>query len=184
MRDTLGQAAVGNQAPTFTLPNEAFQNITLPVEGKKTVLAFFPAAYSGGPEAGCECQMKTLDKELQDMRDAGAIVFGISRELPFTMKSWKEKLSLGFSLLSDSNLQVAEKYVGTIDLGTMIDARMKTQGLAGYRSSNRGVVVIDERGRVIYKFVSTDKEGKPNPGGLPDLAPVKNVVLGPTVSKL
>ena len=72
--------------------------------------------------------------------------------------------------------QVAEQYVGTVDLGAAIDARMKTHALSGYRSANRGIVVIDEAGVIAYKFVSTDSEGRPNPGTLPDLEPVKDIV--------
>ncbi|KAG5187104.1 thioredoxin-like protein [Tribonema minus] len=178
MASSIGALRVGDRAPCCTLPASDFKNVSVPVAGRKTVLAFFPAAFSGGPEKGCECQMATLNKELQELTAAGAAVVGISRELPFTMAAWAQKLGLQFPLLSDSNLKVAQQYVGTVDLGAMIDARTRTRGLAGYLSSNRGVVVVDERGMVIYKYVSTDTQGAPDPGVLPDLGPVKEAVLG------
>jgi hypothetical protein len=50
--------------------------------------------------------------------------------------------------------------------------------MQGYRAANRGVVVIDEQGVLIYKYISTDTKGRPSPSGkLPDVAAVVQAVV-------
>jgi peroxiredoxin len=48
---------IGSHVPSFTLVNHAFKEVQLPVAGKCTVIAFFPAAFSGTAAVGCECQL-------------------------------------------------------------------------------------------------------------------------------
>jgi hypothetical protein len=50
--------------------------------------------------------------------------------------------------------------------------------MRGYRAANRGIVVIDEQGVLIYKYISTDAKGRPSPSGKqPDVAAVLQAVL-------
>jgi hypothetical protein len=48
---------VGSHVTCFTLVDHAFKELQLPVLGKCTVIAFFPAAFSGTAAVGCECQL-------------------------------------------------------------------------------------------------------------------------------
>jgi hypothetical protein len=65
-----------------------------------------------------------------------------------------------------------------VDLGGALDRAFKTSALQGHRAANRGVVVIDEQGVLIYKYISTDAKGRPSPSGkLPDVAAVLQAVL-------
>ena len=41
-------------------------------------------------------------------RHGDVAIFGIGRELPFTMSAWADQIGLGFPLLSDASLVVAE----------------------------------------------------------------------------
>jgi hypothetical protein len=48
---------VGSHVSSFILVDHAFKEVQLPVPGKCTVIAFFPAAFSGTAAVGCECQL-------------------------------------------------------------------------------------------------------------------------------
>eukprot|EP00903_Cladosiphon_okamuranus_P010211 g9670.t1 len=121
--------------------------------------------------------MRTLNEELSALAGRKDIaVFGIGRELPFTMAAWSAKLSLDFPLLSDATLSVAQAFVGVCDLGDVLANRSGVAAMKGYRSPNRGVVVVDD-GTVVHKWVGKNGEtGKPDPSTLPDLAPVKRAL--------
>ncbi|CAM9925713.1 unnamed protein product [Pylaiella littoralis] len=172
-----GWVCEGDKAPSFELPDSHLKPIS-PTETKtKVVLSFFPAAFSGSLSGGCECQMRALNQELSALAGHKDVaVYGIGRELPFTMSAWSEKLGLDFPLLSDATLVVAQAFVGTCGLGDMLANRSGISAMKGYLSPNRGVVVIDN-GKVVYKWVGKDaKTGRSDPSILPDLTPVKRVL--------
>ena len=71
---------VGQKAPDFELPDENMKNHKLSdYRGKKTILAFFPAAES----PVCTAEMCALRDSLDELRDYGAQVLGISVDGPF-----------------------------------------------------------------------------------------------------
>jgi hypothetical protein len=48
---------IGSRVEPFTLVDHAFKEVQLPAVGRCTVIAFFPAAFSGTAAVGCECQL-------------------------------------------------------------------------------------------------------------------------------
>ena len=72
---------IGKSAPDFTLPNTSREAISLSaLRGKKVVLAFFPAAFTGV----CTKEMCTFQESLSELNDANATVLGISADAPFS----------------------------------------------------------------------------------------------------
>jgi thioredoxin-dependent peroxiredoxin len=69
---------VGDTAPDFTLPSTQGGNVTLSsFRGKQTVvLAFFPAAFTGG----CTKEMQTYQIGLDKFKGTDAAVFGVSED--------------------------------------------------------------------------------------------------------
>ncbi len=60
VRANTGKIAVGDAAPDFELIAGGFVNVKLSDhKGKKVVLAFFPCAFSGAVDDGCQCQVRT-----------------------------------------------------------------------------------------------------------------------------
>jgi peroxiredoxin Q/BCP len=51
-----------------------------------------------------------LRDEIRRIRKAGAIVLGLSRDAPATLRKWKEKLELPYELLSDPEHEVLAAY--------------------------------------------------------------------------
>ena len=128
---------VGTKAPLFTLFNTERKEVSLSdYTGKIVVINFFPAAFTGV----CTAQMCSNRDELSYYNDLGAIVFGISVDMPFSLKEFKEKNKINFELLSDFNKKTIHDY-------EMYHCNF-TCGIRGV--AKRGVVVIDEDGKVAY----------------------------------
>jgi peroxiredoxin len=129
--------AIGSKAPVFKLYNTDRKEISsLDFAGKNIVLHFFPAAFTGV----CTQQLCTSRDELSYYNDLGAAVFGISVDMPFSLKAFKEKNNINFELLSDFNKVTIHEY-------DMYHCNF----ICGIRGvAKRGVIVIDKAGKVAY----------------------------------
>ena len=125
-----------------------FETTTLSsLKGQKVVLAFFPAAYSGDADGGCQCQLASLTSIA---KEDGITVLGITADTPFVMGPWSD--FSGITCLSDTSLATCEKYVGTLDFGKFLDDLDVSTDMAGYKSCKRGCVVLDEDQKVVYAW--------------------------------
>jgi peroxiredoxin len=149
--------AVGSKAPAFKLYNTDRKEISsADLAGKTIVLQFFPAAFT----SVCTAQMCSSRDELSFYNDLGATVFGISVDMPFTLKEYKEKYNINFDLLSDFNKRTIHEY-------EMYHCNFSCdiKGVA-----KRGVVVIDKNGVVAYS------EETANPGTQVNFAALKDAL--------
>lgn len=148
----------GVKAPSFTLLNHKREPVSLDsFKGKKVVLAFFPAAFTGV----CEKEMCAFRDSLAKLNNVDASVLGISVDAPFSNAAFAEKNHLNFPLLSDYTRSAVTAYnVALNDFA----------GMTGYTASKRAVFVVDREGNVAYAW-----EG-PNPGVEPDYAAVTKAV--------
>lgn len=125
---------VGDTAPDFTLPATTGDKVTLSsFRGKQSVvLAFFPAAFTGG----CTKEMQTYQLGIDKFKGTDAAVFGISEDNTPSQKEFANKLGLTFPLLSDfATRKVAEEY------GVLVP---------GYGVANRVTFVVDKEGKISY----------------------------------
>jgi peroxiredoxin len=149
--------AVGSKAPLFRLYNTERKEISsTDFAGKAIILHFFPAAFTGT----CTEQVCTNRDDLSFYNDLGAVVFGISVDMPFSLKIFKEKHNLNFDLLSDFNKVTIHEY----DL-YHCNFSCGIRGVA-----KRGVVVIDKNGVVAYS------EETANPGTQVNFAALKEAL--------
>jgi peroxiredoxin len=141
---------IGERAPEFELPDPDMKSRKLSeFYGKKTILAFFPAAES----PVCTAEMCALRDSLDSLGELGANVVGISVDEPFANKFFVQNRLLNFPVLSDYRRDVIRKY-GIV---------MKKLGpLEGYDAAKRSVFILDESGRVIYRWVSDNPLVEPN----------------------
>src|ERR1700704_4154036 len=92
--------AAGSKAPAFKLYNTDRKEISSgDFAGKLLVLSFFPAAFT----RVCTEQICSSRDDLGFYNDLGAVVIGISVDMPFSLKAFKEKHNINFELLSDFN---------------------------------------------------------------------------------
>jgi len=129
--------AVGTKAPAFKLFNTERKEISsVGFAGKILVINFFPAAFTGV----CTEQLCSNRDELSFYNDLDAAVVGISVDMPFSLKVFKEKNNINFELLSDFNKRTIHEYE-MYHCNFACDIK----GVA-----KRGVTVIDADGIVVY----------------------------------
>jgi len=129
--------ATGSKAPAFKLYNTERKEISYDdFAGKIVVLSFFPAAFT----RVCTEQVCSSQDDLAFYNNLGAVVFGISVDMPFSLKIFKEKYNLSYELLSDFNKRTIHDY-------DMYQCNFIC-GLKGV--AKRGVVVIDKNGMITY----------------------------------
>lgn len=133
---------IGDKAPDFELPDPDMKPRKLSeFYGKKTILAFFPAAES----PVCTAEMCALRDSLDQLRDLGANVVGISVDGPFANKFFVQNRHLNFPVLSDYKRDVIRKY------GIVMP---NLASLKDYNAAKRSIFILDENGKVIYRWVS------------------------------
>ncbi|MGH2566781.1 MAG: redoxin domain-containing protein [Bacteroidota bacterium] len=141
---------VGSKAPDFTLHDgDKKQRSLEEFLGKKTVLAFFPGAFTGV----CTKEMCTFRDSLARFNDLNANVVGICVDAPATVKAFAAANNLQFPILSDYARSVIKQYDIVHD---------GFGGLPGYTAAYRSVFVLDKDGTVRYKWVTKDPGVEPN----------------------
>jgi peroxiredoxin len=149
---------IGDKAPGFSLYDTDRKVRSLSeFQGKKTVLAFYPGAFTGV----CQKEMCSFRDSLAALNGLNAQVVGISVDSPFANKAFAEQNKLGYPLLSDVNREVTGKYAGVYK---------DFAGVAGYSAAIRSVFVLDAAG--VVRFIWATE----NPGTEPDYEAVKKAV--------
>jgi peroxiredoxin len=145
---------VGDKAPDFTLYDTEKKLRSLKeFFGKKTVLAFYPGAFTGV----CTKEMCALRDSLASFESLNAQVVGVSVDSPFANKGFAEHNRLSFPLLSDLNRAVSKTYCGLFE---------NFAGLTGYAVPNRSIFVLDVHGTVKYVWISDNPGQEPNYEGI------------------
>lgn len=141
---------VGQKPPDFQLHDQDKKPRALKeFLGKKTVLAFFPGAFT----SVCTREMCTFRDSMAAFNGLNAQVVGISVNDPFTNKAFSQTNNLQFPLLSDYARETVKKYsIFHNDFA----------GLKGYTAAKRAVFVLDDRGTVRYRWISEDPGKEPN----------------------
>jgi peroxiredoxin len=141
---------IGQKPPDFQLPDQDKKQQALKdFIGKKTVLAFFPGAFTGP----CTREMCTFRDSMQALNRLNAQVVAISVNDPFTNKAFAEANKLQFPILSDYGRETVRKFnVFHEDFA----------GLKGYTAAKRSVFVLDDKGLVRYRWISEDPGKEPN----------------------
>ena len=141
---------LNQSAPDFMLIDNRQKEFKLSEYfGKKIILAFYPAAFSGI----CDEEMCIFEERLDQLNNAQACVFGISPDSPFANAKFAEVNRISFPLLSDLHLQVTRQYDVEFKNFAFID---------GYSACNRAVFVINEEATVMYEWIAE------HPGMQPD----------------
>jgi peroxiredoxin len=141
--------AIGAKAPDFTLPDTTKKPRSLSeFRGKKTVLVFFPGAFTGV----CTKEMCTFRDSMTRFNDLAAQVVGISVDSPFANKGFSDVNRFEFPILSDYTRTTIKQY----------DIVQENFGqLPGYEAAKRSVFVLDKEGVVRYAWVTNDPGVEP-----------------------
>jgi peroxiredoxin Q/BCP len=137
--------AVRDKAPSFTLKDQAGQDVKLSgFKGRKVLVYFYPKADT----PGCTAQACGLRDILGQIGDTA--VLGISPDAPAKQARFDQKYGLGFPLLADEDHAVAEAY------GVWTEKSMYGRK---YMGIERSAFLVDEKGKlegVWYKISPKD----------------------------
>ena len=99
---------IGNLAPAFTLPDQDGNKVSLRQfrDDKNVVLYFYPKAMT----PGCTVQACGLRDARAELEALDTVVLGVSPDPVSRLGKFIDKQSLNFTLLSDENHAIAEKY--------------------------------------------------------------------------
>jgi thiol peroxidase len=128
--------AVGSKAPDFRLTKSDLSDVSLKdFAGKKVLLNIFPSLDTGV----CAMSVRRFNKEAGEL--PGAVVVGVSKDLPFAHKRFCAAEGID-KLVTASSLRDNDSF------GTQYGLRIADGGMAGLFS--RCIVILDEQGTVIY----------------------------------
>jgi len=98
----------GNLAPVFTLQDQTGNKVSLKdFRGKKNVVLYF---YPKAMTPGCTVQACGLRDSAAALKKLDAVALGISPDPVARLQKFAERDALNFTLLSDEDHAVAEKY--------------------------------------------------------------------------
>lgn len=98
---------IGTKAPAFTLLDQNGEMRSLSdYQGQKVILYFYPKDMT----AGCTKQACAFGDLYPQFREKGAVVLGVSKDSVASHKKFEEKYGLPFTLLSDTEKEVLQKY--------------------------------------------------------------------------
>ena len=99
---------VGNLAPVFTLEDQNGEKVSIKdFRDKKNVIVYF---YPKAMTPGCKVQACGIRDSKRKLGNLDAVTLGISPDPVARLKKFEDKEALNFSLLSDEDHSIAEKY--------------------------------------------------------------------------
>ena len=99
--------AVGQKAPTFTLPSQDGSQISLnSFHGKWVVVYFYPRDMT----TGCTIEAHNFQRDLSQYETKNAVIVGVSVDTPDSHQQFCTKEGLTFRLLADTTHDVTKSY--------------------------------------------------------------------------
>jgi peroxiredoxin Q/BCP len=133
---TADRLAPGDPAPTFTLPSDTGDLVSLgDFKGRKVIVYFYPNAMT----PGCTTQACDFSDSLSSLKGAGYEVLGISPDSPAKLAKFREKDGLTITLLSDADKSVMNSY------GAFGEKKLYGKTVEGVL---RSTFVVDEQGNL------------------------------------
>jgi peroxiredoxin len=147
--------STGTPAPAFTLKSKSADGLSAisladTAGKKKTVLLFFPLAFTGV----CQEELCSVSGGLAEYSDLNAVVYGISVDSPFAQEAFAKSAGISIPLLSDFNKEVAKAY-------DVLDEDFVPAALGFHGVAKRSAFVVDESGVVTYAWSSDDPKQLP-----------------------
>jgi peroxiredoxin len=160
---------VGAKMPSFSL-SDATGKIVKGKDLLKTgnlVIVFYRGAWC----PFCNTYLRNLQKRLTDINAAGGTLIAISVENPDTSMQVAKKNEVGFTVLSDPNLETARKFGIVYELSAETNAQYKSYGLDLAKKNSMSkpelplsaTYVVDKKGKIRYAFLEPDYRKRAEP---------------------
>jgi len=127
---------VGDKAPSFSLPADGGEDVSLSgLKGKTVVLYFYPK----DDTSGCTAEAIAFSKDAKAFKQAGAVVVGVSKDSVASHDKFKTKHKLDLTLASDEDIKIAQAY------GVWVEKSMYGRR---YMGMERATFLIDGKGLI------------------------------------
>jgi peroxiredoxin (alkyl hydroperoxide reductase subunit C) len=137
--------AAGTNVPDFVLHRGDGSEFTQQdLLGTTTVLVFYPFAFS----PVCTDQLQVYEEALEELREQGAVLYGVSTDATWSQTAFKEKLGITIEQLSDFEPKGAASRA--------FGAYFEPAGM-----TNRALVIVGPDGTVAWSHLAD------SPGDLP-----------------
>ena len=138
--DNQTMPAVGQAAPTFTLPSQTGADVSLEsFRGKWVVLYFYPKDMT----SGCTIEAHNFQNDLPKFEARNAVILGVSVDTVDSHKQFCTKDGLTFHLLADPEHKVVDAYGSLGHFGT-------------FTIANRNTFLIDPNGKIVKVWTKVD----------------------------
>jgi len=142
---------VGDKAPDFEALDTDLKPVRLSevlARGRYVVLLFFPGAFT----SVCTKELCTFRDNMAKLAKANAEIIAVSVDSPFSLKEFKEKNRLPFTLVSDFNRQIIALY--DVVLPKLLHFPL-------YYLAKRAVYIIAPDGTIKYVWYSDNPLDEP-----------------------
>jgi peroxiredoxin Q/BCP len=137
----------GKKAPGFSVQNQDGDTVSLgDFAGRNVVLYFYPK----DDTPGCTTEACEFRDNHSQFKDLDAVVLGVSKDSVKSHAKFRDKYELPFHLLSDTELDIHNKY------GTWVEKKMYGKA---YMGTQRATFVIDKNGVVRHVFPNVKPKG-------------------------
>lgn len=137
---------VGSQAPAFSLKNTDGKTVKLAdFKGQKVVLYFYPK----DDTPGCTKEACSFRDNYAELQKRGVVVLGVSADNQKAHQKFTTKYGLPFTLLSDPEHMMLEKYNAWVEKSLY---GRKYMGIA------RITYIINEEGKIAHIFSKVKPE--------------------------
>lgn len=131
----------------FALPDQTGTPVSLAqFRGSPVVLFFYPRADT----PGCTIEACEFRDVYSELKAAGAVLLGISRDTPGKQKKFAEKFSLPYTLLADVEMEVTKRF-DLVKPGTMYGKPVT--------KVERSTFLFDKEGKLAAEFRAVKPEG-------------------------
>ncbi len=166
---------VGGKMPAFSLEDasgKAVSSNDLLAKGN-LVLVFYRGAWC----PYCNTYLRSLQKNLTEITANGGNLVAVSVEKPDNSMKVADKNKLEFSVLSDSNLDVARQFGIVYQLDAKTDEKYKGYGVDLVKMNGTekpelplsATYVINQKGEIIYAFLEPDFTKRAEPSAIIDV---------------
>jgi thioredoxin-dependent peroxiredoxin len=132
--------SVGQAAPTFTLPSQTGDPVSLvSYHGKWVVLYFYPKDMT----TGCTIEAHNFQRDLSKFEAENAVILGVSVDSVDSHKQFCTKDGLTFHLLADPEHKVVDEYGSLGHFGA-------------WTIANRNTFLIDPQGKIVKVWTKVD----------------------------
>ncbi|MGE3384731.1 MAG: peroxiredoxin-like family protein [Pyrinomonadaceae bacterium] len=160
---------VGAKMPSFSLKDGSGKMVSSKdlLKQGNLVIVF----YRGDWCPFCNLYLRSLQKRLTDISDAGGKLVAISVENPDASMAVAKKNEVLFTVLSDPKLETARKFKIVYQLPDKTDTLYKSRGLdvAKHNEMERpelpiaATYIVNKKGKIVYAFLDTDYKKRAEP---------------------